>query len=58
LVAASVTLETTESFSVSVQLKLPRFVGAVELPPTSAGSAIAPGALMLSTPPGVAPVMA
>jgi hypothetical protein len=56
-VAARVTLETTESFIVSVQLTLPRFVAAVELPATRVGNVKAPGAAMLRTPPDVEPVM-
>jgi hypothetical protein len=56
-VAARVTLDTTESFIVSVQLTLPRFVAAVELPATSVGKVRAPGAAMLRTPPDVEPVM-
>src|SRR4029077_9339555 len=56
LVAAMVTLDTTESFMVSVQLRLPRLVAAVELPATSVGRTSAAGAAMLSTPPDVDPV--
>jgi hypothetical protein len=52
-----VTLETTESFIVSVQLTLPRFVAGVELPPTRVGRTRLAGAEMLSTPPDVEPVM-
>src|ERR1700693_402307 len=41
---------------VSVQVRLPRLVAAVELPATSVGSVRAAGAEMLSTPPDVEPV--
>ena len=42
--------------SVSVQLRLPRFVAAIELPSTRGGSVRLPGAVTLSTPAWVVPV--
>jgi hypothetical protein len=49
-VDAIVRLEAVALLRVSVQLKEPRFVAAVELPPTREGSARLAGAVTLNTP--------
>src|ERR1700676_723307 len=55
-VDARVTLHAVAAGRVSVQLRLPKLVAAVELPSTNAGRVRLPGAVMLSAPAWVVPV--